>query len=74
MIQLKNEEFAAICAVAKQATILQGEDSIGALMKIGAFRLVEDVVLTAERIEHGNNVFEKMMSSKLEEEKKQYRK
>ena len=74
MIHLNTEEFASICAVAKQAATLQGEDVIGALMKIGAFRVVQEVCITADRIERGNNMYEKMMRSKLDYEKKMLRK
>lgn len=74
MITLPDEEYFTICALAEQAAKLQGEDVIGALMKMGAFRIVDEIVVTAERVEHGKNVYEKMYDTKLAIEKEANRK
>ena len=69
MIQLKEKEFATICALAFDCSRFDGEDVIGSLMKRGAFRVVDSVVDTAEKIERANKTFQKLIHKDIEHEK-----
>lgn len=72
-VTLNKEAFAAICALAYEHCIRQGEDTIGGLMKIGGFHYFE-VVDVAKQIEDGNLHFSKMWAVKKIELKEKYRK
>jgi len=69
MIQLEDKEFAAICALAFDCSRFDGEDVIGSLMKRGAFRVVDNQVDTAHKVEEGNKLFEKLRREDIEREK-----
>jgi len=73
---LTTEEFVTICALAYQAGKLQGEDTIGGLMKMGAFHVIgEDgnIVKLSRKIDDGRTTYNAMRDEVLKQKKEKFR-